>query len=403
MSQAKSRIFTKEFFVLCLAAFCVSYGAFSLNASVPLYVKTIGGSTNITGLLNTAFTVCACVFRIGGGYLTDRFGRKPIIVIGGIVLAVTTVLYSWITNLALLVIVRGLQGAGFAMMSIGCATALVDVLPAERFGEGLGYYSLSSTVSQSIASALAITLITAGGYFTTFGSTAAIAAIGVVITLLFCTYERTPAYQAERKAVREAKAAEGSKTSLISEIFEKQAIMPAVVMTMYAIGVAISYVYMTLYAVENNVPHPGLYFTFSSIFAVFSRIIGGKLADRDNSLPGLLFGFLMCIASFVILFIPDTSGVWYCVSGAAFGVAGGFISPILNRIAVHGVSSDRRGAASATFSMSNDIGTGVGGALWGMTIASWGYTVTFTTVIGWLIFSTVFMVGYILIRQKHRR
>lgn len=380
----------------------MAYTAFAMNAAVPLHVSALGGTTNVTGLLNTSFTICACVFRLGGGFLADRFGRKRILLIGGAVFAAATFVYAWITGLALLIIVRGLQGAGFALMSIGCSTALVDVLPAERFGESLGYYSLASTVASSVASAAAIAVIAAAGYFATFSSSAVVVLAGALVILLFCSYERKPEFIEEQRQAREKKAAEGENRISLRDFFEPQAVMPAVVSTLYGTGVAISYVYISLYAVEEGIPNPGLYFTFSSVFAVVARIIGGKLADRDNVLPGLLLGFVLCIVSYALLFLPDSSGSWYCAAGALFGISGGFVSPILNRIAIHGVASDRRGAASATFSISNDVGTGLGGLLWGATIASWGFMPSFLAVIVWLGFSTVFMVVYMVLRRRRQ-
>ena len=53
-------------------------------------------------------------------------------------------------NMYLLLLVRFIHGAAFGISTSALATVLMDIIPKERRGEGVGYFSLSGTLATSI-------------------------------------------------------------------------------------------------------------------------------------------------------------------------------------------------------------------------------------------------------------
>lgn len=393
----KSKLFSKTFVVLFFAMFVSSYCLYCLNSTVPVFVQdVIGGSAKASGVLNTCFTVCACIARLVGGHCADRFGRRRIILAGGSLLALGTLAYNYVSAFPLLMLFRGIQGIGFAVMSVGSSTALIDVLPKDRLGEGLGISALSSTLAGSIGPSVSLAIFTDFDFRTLFFSTAAVSLCGVLAVLLFGNYEKKlpPAENAPS-----AKAQRGG--SLIWQVLEKQAIPPAAIYTLFITGFSITYVFMTLYAVSTGIPNPGSYFIASSVCQVFARVLAGKFADRDNVLPVVAVGGILGTLSYLGLFFFSGSAV-YILCGALFGISGGLIAPVMNRLAVADAAPHRRGAASATYYISTDIGNGLGGILWGALIDLLPYSVCFGIAGLWTLLSLLAALVYLLRRGRCR-
>lgn len=378
--KQKQTIFSTQFIVLFVALFAANYSLYCLNATVPVFVDDIGGAATASGVLNTCFALSACIARLAGGFCADRFGRKRIILVGGLLLAGGTVGYGSMSAFPLLMLFRAVQGVGYAVMSVGASTAIIDVLPKNRLGEGIGVSALAATLSASIAPTICLALIDRHGFPTVFVSTAAAAACGMVSVLLFCNYEKArPAASAAAEAVPQADQPSG----LLWRILERGAILPAAIYTLFTIGFSITYVFMTLYAVSSGIANPGSYFIASSLCQIFARVIAGKFADRGNVTPMILLGGTLGILSYLGLFLSANSTV-YLLCGALFGICNGLTAPVMNRLAVMDAAPQRRGAASATYFISADIGNMVGGLIWGALIDVIPYSACFGIVAIWM-------------------
>lgn len=391
--MGKSRLVSVQFCILFIALFAANYCLYCLNSTVSIYVDNIGGAAKISGVLNTCFTVSACLARLLGGYCVDHFGRKRIIIMGGLCIAAGTVGYSGIVSVPLLMLFRGVQGIGYAIMSVGASTALIDVLPKDRLGEGIGISALASTLAGSIAPSVGLAVIQHLGFKAVFISVAAVALIGMLFVLLFCNYEKKHGRSAHLEEKDDFVNARG-----LWRVLEKKSLLPAAVNAFFAIGFSITYVFMTLYAVSSGIVNPGSYFIASSVCQILARIIAGKFADRDSVAPVVLLGGFLGGLSYLGLALTANSTV-YLISGALFGIGSGLIGPVMNRLAVSDIAPQRRGAASATYLISADIGNGVGGILWGSLIDVVSYSACFLYVTVWMAIS----LGVAILFLVHRR
>lgn len=398
--KKKQTIFTPQFIVLLLALFAANYGLYCLNATVPVFVSDIGGAATASGVLNTCFALSACAARLAGGFCADRFGRKRIIVTGGLLLAVGTAGYGSISAFPLLMLFRAVQGVGYAVMSVGASTALIDILPKERLGEGIGISALAGTLSASIAPTICLAIIGSAGFSTVFVTTAAVAACGMAAVLLFCNYEKKrPAAAAP---ARETEPQQDRPVGLIWRVLEKNALLPAAIYTLFTLGFSITYVFMTLYAVSSGIANPGSYFIASSLCQIFARIVSGKFADRGNVTPMILLGGTLGILSYLGLFL-SSSGVVYLLCGALFGICNGLTAPVMNRLAVMDAAPHRRGAASATYFISADIGNMLGGMIWGALIDVLPYSACFGIVTVWMAAALGAALLFLAFRGRNRR
>jgi multidrug resistance protein len=104
---------------------------------LPFYAEHFGASALVVGLLSTSFSAAQFVFAPLWGRLSDRIGRRPVILMGLIGSALSYAMFAVATSLPLLFVARTL--AGIAGANIPTAQAFIaDVTTPERRARGMG-------------------------------------------------------------------------------------------------------------------------------------------------------------------------------------------------------------------------------------------------------------------------
>jgi len=98
---------------------------------LPSYVTLIGGDASSLGVIFGLYPAMLFLFSIPMGMLSDRAGRKPVMLSGILLLAAATVIFGFSTTVPMLALERAVQGvSAAATWSAGLA------LLAETFGRG---------------------------------------------------------------------------------------------------------------------------------------------------------------------------------------------------------------------------------------------------------------------------
>jgi MFS family permease len=92
-------------------------------------VRYPGASTALAGLAFGIYALSQCVFQIPFGWASDRWGRRPVLLIGLALFSLGSVACALATNISTLILARALQGSG-AVGSVAMA-ALADVTRPE--------------------------------------------------------------------------------------------------------------------------------------------------------------------------------------------------------------------------------------------------------------------------------
>ena len=107
----------------------------------PLILRLLGGDTvgsaGTVGLLGTVFSAMQLLFGPLQGALSDRFGRRPVLIVSCLGLAASQVIAA--TAPSWHVLLAGRVLAGIAAANVSTATAyLADILPADERAAGFG-------------------------------------------------------------------------------------------------------------------------------------------------------------------------------------------------------------------------------------------------------------------------
>ena len=107
---------------------------------LPFYVRTMGGSAETVGFILASFSVTQLLATPFLGRLSDRFGRRPVILLSLAGNAGAMVLFALATKTSLLWMLfasRILAGATAGNLS-ACQAAIADVTTGERRAAGMG-------------------------------------------------------------------------------------------------------------------------------------------------------------------------------------------------------------------------------------------------------------------------
>jgi MFS family permease len=126
-----------------------------------------------------------------GGTLSDRFGRKPPIVVGWAVYALVYVGFALSTSAIAFIVWFLVYGIYFAL-SEGAEKALVaDLTPHGRRGTAFGYYNAALGVGALVASVLFGFVYERVGAAAAFEMGAALAGVAAILLLLIRTPDST--------------------------------------------------------------------------------------------------------------------------------------------------------------------------------------------------------------------
>jgi len=111
-----------------------------------LKTKNIGFSDNIALLLYVLFYIVYTLFTIPAGMLSDKIGRKPVLISGYILFAATAIFLMYTTQLSMLIFVFILYGVFFGLIDGVQRAFVVDLAPADLKGTALGTFHTATGV-----------------------------------------------------------------------------------------------------------------------------------------------------------------------------------------------------------------------------------------------------------------
>ena len=112
---------------------------------LPFYASDLGASPERIGLLIASFAIAQLVAAPFWGRLSDRYGRRPALVIGLTASAVAFLVFAYANVLWLLFLSRLVQGAGGGTTGVAQAYVADTVKPKDR-AKALGWLSASTNV-----------------------------------------------------------------------------------------------------------------------------------------------------------------------------------------------------------------------------------------------------------------
>lgn len=123
-------------------AVCASFAGIGMIVPVRvLYAQSRGASLAIIGAMASSYLISNFLFQYPSGWLADRWGRKPMMILSLACQAVLSAVYLLITNPALFIVLRFAEGAAAAAFLPSARALITDTVPAKQRGEAFGIFS----------------------------------------------------------------------------------------------------------------------------------------------------------------------------------------------------------------------------------------------------------------------
>jgi MFS family permease len=164
-STGPALLTTPAFLAVTLASLAYFTGDGVLIPAVPRYVQgPLAAGDVAVGLVVGAFSLSAFFLRPWVGGLGDRWGRRPLMVVGAGLFTASVLGYPAASSPAALAGLRLLTGAGEACFFVGALTAVADLAPARRRGEAMSFASLALYVGIGVGPLLGEVAIERSGF-----------------------------------------------------------------------------------------------------------------------------------------------------------------------------------------------------------------------------------------------
>jgi len=151
--MAYRRLYGSNVLVLGVVSFIESL-AFSIPFSYfPNYAVSLGASVASIGLFTSSFMAVSALLSPKFGTLSDRIGRKKIMIWGLLGDAVFGALTGLAPSWYWLLIIRTFNGAVTAAATLPAEALLIDQVPVDRRGEAIGFVASCAIVGRNVGPA----------------------------------------------------------------------------------------------------------------------------------------------------------------------------------------------------------------------------------------------------------
>lgn len=336
------------------------------NSLLSLYAKSMGSPADQIGQLMSMFAVTALIFRFISGPAMNSFDKKKLVALSMICMATAYLGFSCspviadalgVDTILVMKLFRMIQGVGNAFGNSCCLTIVADVVPKDKFTTGMGYYACAQVVAQSIGPTVGIMLRDALGYSKVYMLFAVLMFTAMVASQLV----KTAPHQGVPFKLR------------FDNMIAKEALVPAIVTLMVAMGYTTINAFLLVYAEERGIAGGSLFFTVYALTMLATRPMVGKLTDKYGFVKVCIPSVLATAASLALIgYAANTAMLLLAALVNAFGY--GAVQPMLQSLSIKAVPPERRGSASSTNYIFLDAATIVGPSVCGWVADMMGYT-----------------------------
>jgi len=132
---------TEILVIVCISAFIDSLAYGIVIPFLPQYAISLGASDLDVGIIFASYALVQLVTVIPFGLLSDRYGRRPFMIMGMLLLGVASLLYPLARNVPLMILCRAVQGLAAAATWSSAIALVADVYPGKDKGAKLGIAS----------------------------------------------------------------------------------------------------------------------------------------------------------------------------------------------------------------------------------------------------------------------
>jgi len=347
---------------------------------LPFYVERLGGGPELVTLIIAMYALIQFATSPWIGRLSDRFGRRPVLIWTTAGTAVAHCLLGFADSLWLIILSRAL--AGVMAGNLGVAFAYTsDVTTkknrAKSFGRLTTGFTLGFTFGPAIGGLLAGTDMETANFMVPAFSAAALSVIACLCVVLFLP-ESMPAEHLAAPAVGKAKPSFASQLRMISgvDVLKKLAIVSFLFFMAWTLLLSIFALWANR-ALGRGPAEIGFLFMYMGLVgAVTQFVVIGPLTKRFGEMRVLHLTTVGMLIGLTGLTLSD-SMIWIFVALTVASAANSVFTPVSTSVVSQKSSPKERGAVLGIFQSIGSLGRVAGPALSGVAFVNLGYNSPF--------------------------
>ena len=340
-----------------------------ISPILPLIGEELGIADAALGTLVSAYSLMVGVFAILSGPVSDKIGRRRILMLGCAAMTAALVLHAFVVGYYSFLLVRVFAGSAGGILSGAAVSYIGDAFPYDRRGWATGWVMSGAAFGQIIGIPLGIVMASRWGFQSPFYMFAVTMAATVV--LLFYTVPQ-PDVKRTKHALSIRKAARDYRDMLR----RPEVAWAAIAFFLMFLGVSVFVVYLPTW-LERDLGATGdqiaLMFLVGGMANVLSGPYAGKLSDRIGR-KGIIFLACVGLSIVMLLTVPIvenmlTAYALFFLTMVLVAMRTSPFSALLTSL----VQDERRGSLMSLMVALGQMGFALGGAVAGPLFANVGY------------------------------
>jgi MFS family permease len=301
---------------------------------------------------------------------------------GAVFFVLTSAAFLWISSFWPFLIVRIIQGIGYAFFYTATITLVASISPESHRGQSLGYFLMAYNVSFALFPLFGMFIINRFNFTFLFLTCNALSLCCLWITS-----------KLKVQSVHPVNFSTGEES-----LFNRKTLPPAIIIFFVHIIWGTLIAFFPLYSIRQGVGNPGFFFTAYAIVLLLSRALGGKILDLYSRQKIMFPCLTTYILSMTLLAFSKTLP-WFILVAVIWAIGNAFLIPSLVAYVID-LSGPARGPAMGMFTALGDLGTGLGPIIMGVVLRFTNYPVMFLC----LAFTSLLNLGYFcfFVRKKQK-
>ena len=372
--------------------FANQLGFGAMVPSLPLYAETFGVSGAAIGLAIGVYGLARFVLAIPSGQISDKWGRKPALAIGGFLSTAGNLLSVYATDYPEFLIARFIAGAGAGMVVTTGSVILADITTPARRGRVIAIYQGTFIFAVGIGPLPGGLLAQNFGLLAPFWFCAFASFIAGSIALFSVKETRHLARQKEIKG------------TVLPSLADQLKILSKNIGFVLVSGIALSHALTRTGGLFNIIPiigsfriqlaydEIGVALAIGSLLGLCAVYPAGVAVDRWGR-KAIIVPFTFVTGISFLLFAVAETFFWFAFANAFWGIASGIGGSAPAAYAADSAPPGMNASAMSLFRMLGDIGYVVGPILLGFIVDIHG-----TNVALYMAASILFIIGTLFAR-----
>ena len=377
---------------MCVLIFANQLGFGAMVPSLPLYAETFGVSGAAIGLAIGVYGLARFVLAIPSGQISDKWGRKPALAIGGFLSTAGNLLSVYATDYPEFLIARFIAGAGAGMVVTTGSVILADITTPARRGRVIAIYQGTFIFAVGIGPLPGGLLAQNFGLLAPFWFCAFASFIAGSIALFIVKETRHLARQKEIKG------------TVLPSLADQLKILSKNIGFVLVSGIALSHALTRTGGLFNIIPiigsfriqlaydEIGIALAIGSLLGLCAVYPAGVAVDRWGR-KAIIVPFTFVTGISFLLFAVAETFFWFAFANALWGIASGIGGSAPAAYAADSAPPGMNASAMSLFRMLGDIGYVVGPILLGFIVDIHGTNVALYTAA-----SILFIIGTLFAR-----